>query len=226
MEAVRVSPAVSPLVPLLLTLRIALCATIVAGIAGILLARAFCRKRVASLESALLLPLVLPPTTLGYYLLVLLGRSTAWGRFLEDRLGVSLVFTWKGAVIAAACVSFPIFYKTAQTAFAAVDPKWEDAARLLGASEWRVFFRVTVPTAAPGLISAAVLAFARSIGDFGATLLVAGNIPGKTQTLSIAIYDAISAGDDHRAMLLVVITTVMAYAALFAAHRSLPRELA
>ncbi len=173
-----------------------------------------------------MLPLVLPPTTLGYYLLLVLGRQSSVGRFLQDRLGWHLVFDWKGAVIAAACVSFPIFYKTAQTAFGAVDARWEEAARLLGASEIRVFFRVTLPVAAPGLLSAAVLAFARSFGDFGATLVVAGNIPGKTQTLSIAIYDALSAGDDARALALVALTTVIAYAAILLAHRSLPRRWA
>ena len=209
--------------PLLLTFRIALCSTALAALAGLPLARRFSRRGNAFAESALLLPLVLPPTTLGYYLLLLLGRSTPVGRFLESH-GVRLVFDWKGAAVAAACVSFPLFFATARTALAGVDPRWEDAARLLGASEAKVFAGVTLPTAARGLLSAAVLAFARSVGDFGATLLVAGNIPGRTQTLSIAIYDAFSAGDDRRAAALVAITTVLAYAALLAAHRSLPRR--
>jgi molybdate transport system permease protein len=210
--------------PLWLTLKVAAGSTLLSGALALPLARRYRRRRVAALESALLLPLVLPPTTLGYYLLLVLGRQSALGRFLQDRLGWQLVFDWKGAVVAAACVSFPIFYKAAQTAFAAVDPRWEEAARLLGASEWRVLGRVTLPSAAAGLLSAAVLAFARSVGDFGATLLVAGNIPGKTQTLSIAIYDALSAGDDGRAMALVALTTGLAYAALLAAHLSLPRR--
>jgi molybdate transport system permease protein len=211
--------------PLLLTLRIALCSTAMAAAVGLPLARRFSRRGNAPVESALLLPLVLPPTTLGYYLLLLLGRSTALGRFLESH-GIPLVFDWKGAAVAAACVSFPLFFVTARTALSAVDPRWEEAARLLGASEAAVLFRVTLPTAARGLVAAAVLAFARSIGDFGATLLVAGNIPGRTQTLSIAIYDAFAAGDDRRAAALVAITTVLAYAALLAAHRSLPRRWA
>jgi len=209
--------------PLFLTFRIALCSTVLAALAGLPLARRFSRRANPLAESALLLPLVLPPTTLGWYLLLLLGRSTAFGRFLE-RHGIPLVFDWKGAVVAAACVSFPLFFATARTALAGVDPRWEDAARLLGASDTKVFVRVTVPSAARGLVSAAILAFARSIGDFGATLLVAGNIPGRTQTLSIAIYDAFSAGEDRRATALVAVTTVLAYASLLAAHRSLPRR--
>ena len=211
--------------PLLLTIRIALCSTALAALFGLPLARRFSRRHNAAAESALLLPLVLPPTTLGYYLLLLLGRSTALGRFLESH-GIALVFDWKGAAVAAACVSFPLFFITARTALSAVDPRWEDAARLLGASETAVLFRVTLPTASRGLAAAAVLAFARSIGDFGATLLVAGNIPGRTQTLSIAIYDAFAAGDDRRAAALVAITTGLAYAALLAAHRSLPKRWA
>lgn len=209
--------------PLLLTFRIALCSTALAALVGLPLARRYARRRNALAESALLLPLVLPPTTLGWYLLLLLGRSTALGRFLESH-GMPLVFDWKGAVVAAACVAFPLFFVTARTALAGVDPRWEDAARLLGASNAKVVARITLPTAARGLASAAILAFARSVGDFGATLLVAGNIPGRTQTLSIAIYDAFSAGDDRRAAALVAVTTVLAYAALFAAHRSLPRR--
>jgi molybdate transport system permease protein len=211
--------------PLLLTIRIALCSTALAALFGLPLARRFSRRHHAAAESALLLPLVLPPTTLGYYLLIVLGRSTALGRFLESH-GIALVFDWKGAAVAAACVAFPLFFVTARTALAAVDPRWEDAARLLGASETVVLFRITLPTASRGLAAAAVLAFARSIGDFGATLLVAGDIPGRTQTLSIAIYDAFAAGDDRRAAALVAITTGLAYVALLAAHRSIPRRWA
>lgn len=207
--------------PLLLTVRIALCSTALAALIGLPLARRFARRANAAAESALLLPLVLPPTTLGYYLLLLLGRSTPIGRFLE-RHGIPLVFDWKGAAVAAACVSFPLFFVTARTALAAVERRQEDAARLVGASEFAVLFRVTLPAARRGLSAAAVLAFARSIGDFGATLLVAGDIPGRTQTLSIAIYDAFAAGDDRRAAALVAITTALAYVALFAAHRRLP----
>jgi len=209
--------------PLLLTIRIALCSTALAALFGLPLARRFSRRHHAAAESTLLLPLVLPPTTLGYYLLIVLGRSTALGRFLESH-GIALVFDWKGAAVAAACVAFPLFFVTARTALAAVDPRWEDAARLLGASETVVLFRITLPTASRGLAAAAVLAFARSIGDFGATLLVAGDIPGRTQTLSIAIYDAFAAGDDRRAAALVAITTGLAYVALLAAHRSIPRR--
>lgn len=212
--------------PIVLTFRVAFSATLLAALPALPLARRFASRSIAGLEAALLLPLVLPPTTLGYYLLLLLGRGSAVGRFLQDRLGIELVFNWKGAAVAAAFVCFPLFYKTAQTAFGAVDRRWEEAARLLGASEFRVFLRVTLPSAAPGLLSAAVLAFARAVGDFGATLLVAGNIPGRTQTLSIAIYDALSSGDQRRATVLVAVTTALAYVALYLSHRSLPRRWA
>jgi molybdate transport system permease protein len=200
--------------PLLLTFRIALCATALAAAAGLPLARRFSRRGNAAAESLLLLPIVLPPTTLGYYLLILLGRSSPLGRSSREPRHSSSS-AGRGPRRVAACVAFPLFFVTARTAFAAVDKRWEDAARLLGASESAVFFRISVPTAARGLASAAVLAFARSVGDFGATLLVAGNIPGRTQTLSIAIYDAFSAGDDRRASTLVAVTTLLAYAALF-----------
>jgi molybdate transport system permease protein len=215
---------VTALTPLLLTFKVALCSTLLAGLAALPLARRFANRTRAAVESALLLPLVLPPTTLGYYLLVLLGRKSAFGRLLEDRLGIHLVFDWKGAVAAAACVSFPLFYKAAQSAFAGVDPRTEEAARLLGASEARVLLKISLPQAGAGLLSAALLAFARSLGDFGATLLVAGNIPGKTQTLSIAIYDALSAGDEARALRLVAVTTAVSYGFLYLAHRSFSRR--
>jgi molybdate transport system permease protein len=220
---------VNLLSPLLLTLRVAIVATLLAGLAAVPLARVFARRHrgpFAFLQSAFLLPLVLPPTTLGYYLLLLLGRRTFFGRFLEDRLGIHLVFDWKGAAVAAAVVSFPLFYQTAATAFSGVDRRLEEAARMLGAAERGVFWTVTLPLAARGVLAGAVLAFARSVGDFGATLLVAGNIPGRTQTMSLAIYDALSAGDDARALALVGVTTALAYGLLVVVHRRFPPRLA
>ena len=142
------------------------------------------------------LPLVLPPTVLGYYLIVLIGRQGWLGRWLQETWGISLIFTWQGAVLAAAVVSLPLVFKSARAAFEEVDPDLENAARTLGLSETAVFFRVSLPLAWRGILAGAMLAFARAMGEFGATLMVAGNLPGKTQTLSLAVYDAVQAGND------------------------------
>ena len=142
------------------------------------------------------LPLVLPPTVLGYYLIVLIGRQGWLGRWLQETWGISLIFTWQGAALAAAVVSLPLIYKSARAAFEEVNPELENAARTLGLSEAAVFFRVSLPLAWRGILAGAMLAFARAMGEFGATLMVAGNLPGKTQTLSLAVYDAMQAGND------------------------------
>jgi molybdate transport system permease protein len=162
---------------------------------------------------------VLPPTVLGYYLLVLLGRSSFVGRAVESLTGGPLVFTWRGAVVAAAMGALPLVVKTTRAAIAAVDADLEDAARTLGQSEWRVFRRVTLPLASRGILAAAMLAFARSLGDFGATLMVAGNIPGRTQTAAIAIYDATQAGRDDYALTLVLILSATALAIVYATNK-------
>ena len=144
----------------------------------------------ALVAGILVLPLVLPPTVLGYYLLQILGRRRLVGHWLEQTLGITLVFHWSGAVMASAVAAFPLFLLPARGAFEAIDPALEDVARLLGRSELSVFLAVTLPLAWRGLAAGVVLAFARSLGDFGATLMVAGNIPGLTQTAALAIYDA------------------------------------
>ena len=148
------------------------------------------------LDALCTLPLVLPPTVLGYYLIVLIGRQGWLGRWLQETWGISLIFTWQGAALAAAVVSLPLIFKSARAAFEEVDPNLENAARTLGLSEAGVFFRVSLPLAWRGILAGAMLAFARAMGEFGATLMVAGNLPGKTQTLSLAVYDAVQAGND------------------------------
>ncbi len=198
--------------PLWLSLRVAVLATLLGLIVGLPLAYLFARRRSPWLDflSALTnLPLVLPPTVLGYYLLVAFGYNTILGRTLE-RLGIPLVFTWRGAVLAAWIVSMPLLLQSASAAFAAVDKELEEVARTLGESEWRIFIRITLPLALPGILAGVLMAFARALGDFGATLMVAGNIPGRTQTMAIAIYDAVQAGDQTRANLLVLLLTVTA----------------
>jgi molybdate transport system permease protein len=216
-------------IALALSLKVALCATgldLVLGIAaGWLLAR---RRFIGRelLESVLTLPMVLPPTVLGYYLLVVVGRHGWLGGWLHDVFGIELIFTWQGAVLAAAVVAFPLVLKAARAAFEGVDPQLERAARVLGLSEWAVFARVTLPLAWRGILAGVLLAFARSMGEFGATLMVAGSIPGRTQTLSIAVYEAVQAGQDAMANLLVLITSLTCLAVLWSAGRLVPGRAA
>jgi molybdate transport system permease protein len=194
--------------PLRLSLQVALMATVVVVITGVALGWLLARRRFWGrelLDATVTLPLVLPPTVLGYYLLVLLGRASPIGRAVESLTGQPLVFTWTGAVIAASIGALPLMVKTSRAAIDAVDKELEDAARTLGQSEWQVFRRVTLPLAGRGIVSAAMLALARALGEFGATLMVAGNIPGRTQTAAIAIYDATQSGRDDYALLLVLI---------------------
>ena len=212
------------LVPLILTLKVAGWATVLATAAGIVIAFAVARLRFPGRElvdAMMTLPMVMPPTVLGYYLLVLVGRRGVIGEWLYDNLGISLVFTWQGAVIAAAVVAFPLVYKGARAAFEGVERQYEQAARVLGKSEFEVFIRVTLPLAWRGILAGAMLAFARALGEFGATLMVAGSIPGRTQTLSIAVYEAVQAGKDDVANFLVVVTSIVCISILLASGRLL-----
>ena len=210
----------SDLDPLWLSLRVASLATLGTVGLGMPLAYGLARSRlpgrglVAGLFS---LPLVLPPTVLGYAILQVLGRRTPIGAWLDARLGVSIVFHWSGAVLASALASFPLFLIPARGAFEAVDPRLEDAARLLGRGEPSVFASVTLPLAARGLLAGAALAFARALGDFGASLMVAGDTPGRTQTASMAIYDLVESGHPERARPLVAWVAGIAVLALVAA---------
>ena len=174
------------------------------------------------LDTILTLPMVMPPTVLGYYLLVLVGRKSAFGAWLYDTFGINLIFTWQGAVIAATVVAFPLVFKPARAAFEAVDNQLEQAARVLGVSELSIFFRITLPLAWRGILAGVLLAFARALGEFGATLMVAGSIPGKTQTLSIAVYEAVQAGKDDTANMLVIITSIVCVVVLLSASRLAP----
>jgi molybdate transport system permease protein len=213
-------------IPLLLSLKVAGWATAIDVVLGVAVAFGLSRWRSPARElvdSLLTLPLVMPPTVLGYYLLVLLGRRGVIGAWL-DKFDIQLVFTWQGAVIASAVVAFPLVLKSARTAFETVDPQFERAARTLGISEAAVFFRVTLPLAARGILAGALLAFARALGEFGATLMIAGNLPGRTQTLSVAVYAAVQAGDDSTANILVIVTSVTCVVILLTAGRLLPQR--
>jgi molybdate transport system permease protein len=208
--------------PLWLSLRVAAISTAVALVAGLWLAwilanRQFRGKEI--LDAAITLPLVLPPTVLGYYLLVVLGRTSPVGKLYEWIFGGPLVFSWQAAVVAALFHSTPLLVKSARAAFESVDRSFERAARNLGASELRLFWRVTLPLARRSILAAGALAFARSLGDFGVTLMIAGNIPGRTQTVAIAIYDAVESGNGATARVLVVIVSVIALVILSIANR-------
>ena len=210
------------LFPLWLSLRVAVASTVLALAVGLALAyllanRDFRGKEL--LDALVTLPLALPPTVLGFYLLVLIGRSSFIGKIWEMIFGSPLVFTVKAAIIAAVLHAAPLLIKSARAAFESVDHSYERAARTLGASEWRLFWQVTLPLARRQILAAASLAFARSLGDFGITLMVAGNIPGRTQTLALAIYDAVESGNTARAGLLALIVSGIALAAVFAMNR-------
>jgi molybdate transport system permease protein len=212
------------LIPLLLTLKVAGWATVFASLAGVGVAYALVRWRFPGrdvVDAAMTLPMVLPPTVLGYYILVVVGRRGTVGAWLEEQFGVTLIFTWQGAVVASAIVAFPLVYKAAATAFEGVERQYEQAARVLGKSEWTVFLRVTLPLAWRGILGGAMLGFARAMGEFGATLMVAGNLPGRTQTLSIAIYDAVEAGRDDVANFLVIVTSTVCIVILVASGKLL-----
>ncbi|CAN2041233.1 molybdate ABC transporter membrane subunit [Candidatus Magnetomoraceae bacterium gMMP-15] len=198
------------LAPLWLTLKVASLATLCAFFIAVLFSFLIVRCKFWGrdwLDAALALPLVLPPTVLGYYLIVMFGRNGSLGLHLYEIFGISLIFTWQGAVLASAVVSLPLIFKSSKAAFEGVDINFENAARTLGASEIAVFLRVSFPLAWRGILAGTMLAFARAMGEFGATLMIAGNLPGKTQTLSMAVYDAVQAGNDHLATMLVLITS-------------------
>ncbi len=197
------------LFPLFLSIKVAFISTFLASIIAILFAKYMARKNgiiSTILDAFCTLPLVLPPTVLGYYLIVLLGKKGILGSWLFE-IGIQLMFTWQGAAIACTVVIFPLVYKYARTAFTQVDTKLEQSARTLGSCEIKIFFTISLPLAWKGIMVGIILAFARGLGEFGATLMIAGNIPYKTQTLALAIYDAFQNGNDTRATLLVIITS-------------------
>jgi len=210
--------------PLLLTLKVAVLATLGALALGVPAAYLVGRERfpARSLVDALAtLPMVLPPTVLGYYMLVLFGRQGILGRLLIDVFGVTLLFSWQGAVLASCVVAFPLVFTTARAAFDAVDPNLVNAARTLGATRLSLFVRVVLPLAWRGVLAGGMLAFARAMGEFGATLMIAGNIPGKTQTLSLAVYDAVMAGRDDQAAFLVGVVSVVSLTILMTSGKLL-----
>lgn len=213
--------------PLALTLRVAAVATLLALALGIALGWVFARTRLPGrglLEAVCMLPLVLPPTVLGYGILVLMGRRSLLGAWLRDHFDYTIIFNWHGAVVASTLAALPLVLKGASSAFAQVDRNLEAAARTLRQSRWSAFLRVTLPLAWPGILAGALLAFARAMGEFGASLMVAGSIPGQTQTASMAIYDAVQAGRDDLALALALIVSLVSVTVLVLSNRFLQRS--
>jgi molybdate transport system permease protein len=205
-----------------LSIRVAVLATAVNGVVGIPLAYLLARRRFrgrAVVDLVTTLPLVLPPTVTGYYLIVLLGRRGWLGAPIYGATGWSIAFTWYAAVVAATVMALPLLVRTAKAAFESVDRDLERASYTLGRSEWRTALEVTLPLARNGILAGLVLAFARALGEFGATLMLAGNIPGKTATVPLAIYTAVQTGEDTVALLLVGTLTVLSCLVIVAANR-------
>jgi molybdate transport system permease protein len=201
------------------TVRMAALSTLVVLPLG--LALAWCLARLqwrgkALLETLVTVPLVLPPVVTGLALLKLFGRRGPIGQLLHNTFGLDVIFTWRAVVIALAVMSLPLFVWAARTAFEEVDRGFEQIARTLGAGEWRIFFTITLPLARRGVFAGTLLAFARALGEFGATIMVAGNIPGQTTTLSVAIYQYVQLGEDAHAWLLAGVSAVLAFLAVLA----------
>jgi molybdate transport system permease protein len=204
--------------PLVLSFQVAVVATLTAGLVGVALAGVMSRTRFPGsdvLDVLITAPMVLPPTVLGYYLLVTLGRTTPFGRAYETVTGSPLVFTRTAAVLAGAIAALPFIVKAARAAMEDVDPRLVGAAATLGASPLRVFLTVVLPLSRNGVLAGLTLGFARALGDFGVTLMVAGNIPGLTQTGALAIYDAVQANRQAEAAGMVAVMTAFAVAALY-----------
>lgn len=204
--------------PVIISLKTALVSTIFTLVIGIILAWIFARFEFPLKEfweGFIILPMVLPPSVTGYALLMTLGKNGIIGKLLFGIFGINIIFTWKAACISAIVVSLPLMYQSCKAAFLNVDEIFEKAAQTLGASQRRIFFRIALPLASHGIISGIVLSFARALGEFGATLMIAGNIPGKTQTIPIAIYFAVDSGDARTANILVGIVVLFSFTVIY-----------
>ncbi|WP_340085352.1 molybdate ABC transporter permease subunit [Siminovitchia sp. FSL H7-0308] len=203
--------------PLLLSFKTAAIATIIVFITGVVLARVIGRNSFTGksvVEAIIMLPLVLPPTVVGFGLLYIFGKNGIVGKLLLDWFDFQIVFTWYGVLIAAIVVSFPLMYQSAVAAFQQYDPNVESAAYTMGASKWKVFWTISFPLAWPGLLAGTVLSFARALGEFGATLMIAGYIPNVTDTIPLAIYFAVESGDMELATFWVIIIVALGFSAI------------
>lgn len=204
--------------PVRLSIQVAGLAGILVFILGIILARMMAKKQFRGrvlLETAFLLPLVLPPSVVGFLLIVIFGKNGMPGQFIERVFDQPLMFTWWAAVIASTVVAFPLMYQSAKTGFEGIDEEIENAARVDGAGEWRLFLFVSLPLAVKSIVTGAILSSARALGEFGATLMFAGNIPGQTQTIPTAIYVAMDSGNMTLAWLWVAVIIVISFMMLF-----------
>ena len=203
--------------PLWISLKVALPATIFTFVLGICAARTVVKLKhgQAVLDGLFTLPLVLPPTVVGFFLLLALGKNILVGQFFSQ-FGFSFIFSWQGAVIASTVVSFPLMYRTVRGAFEQINPEYLYAARTLGMTERKIFRKIMLPLAWPGILAGTILSFARALGEFGATIMIAGNIPGKTQTMSVAVYTAVQAGDRESAFLWVMIIVCFSFVMMLA----------
>lgn len=203
--------------PVKLSLQIASFSLLVVLVLGVLTARLMANrtfKGKSVIDTLLLLPLVLPPSVVGFLLIVIFGKNSYFGQFIEWLFNQPIIFTWWAAVIAAIVVAFPLMYQSVLIGFESIDKDIEDASRIDGASEWNVFLRITVPLASKAIFTGAILSFARALGEFGATLMFAGNIPGKTQTIPTAIYFAMDSGNMGLAWTLVIIILAISFVML------------
>ena len=202
--------------PLFISLKVAIIATIITFVLGLLAARLVVSMKHGKtlLDCIFSLPLVLPPTVVGFFLLLIFGRNSIIGDFLI-KIGCSVVFDIKGAVISSVVVSFPLMYRTVRGAFEQVDASYIYAARTLGMREWAIFRKIIIPLSYPGILAATVLSFARALGEFGATIMLAGNIPGRTQTISVAIYTAVQGGNRELAYKWTMIIMAISFVSIF-----------
>lgn len=203
--------------PLWISLKVALPATIFTFVLGICAARTVVKLKhgQAVIDGLFTLPLVLPPTVVGFFLLLAFGKNSLVGQFFSQ-FGFSFIFSWQGAVIASTVVSFPLMYRTVRGAFEQINPEYLYAARTLGMTERKIFRKIMLPLAWPGILAGTILSFARALGEFGATIMIAGNIPGKTQTMSVAVYTAVQAGDRESAFLWVIIIVCFSFVMMLA----------
>ncbi len=213
--------------PVLLSIKVAAIATIFAFVLGVFFAYLLTKKRIPGKsiwETILILPMVLPPSIVGYLLLKAFGKRGPIGAFLLDTFGVQVVFTWIACVIAACVVALPLMYQNAKAAFQSVDETYELAANTLGSGEWKAFWTVLFPLARPGIVSGIILTFARAMGEFGATLMLAGNIEGQTQTIPTAIYYAVATGKEDKANTLVAVMTAFSFLLIFGLNAWLKKK--
>jgi molybdate transport system permease protein len=211
-----------------LSLLVVSVSTLLIAIAGTAFGFLLARRRFPGkelLDAVLTLPMVLPPTVVGYYLIVVLRRKGLLGGPVYDLTGWSLTFTWIAAVVASVVVAIPLMVKSARAAIESVNPDYENVSRIIGKGEWETFFRITLPLAGRGILAGVILSFARAFGEFGATMMLAGNIMGKTQTMPLAIYEAMAAGEDDTAAMLAVILTGISLVVVYLTNRlSRPAE--